>query len=131
MGELTDDGQDGVLLASRRLRRTARAKRGGGGVGQLVLLVADEKAAGGVGSGSEVAEKLADLGVTSVSILRDERTTAVVLEGWAFDIDRSAEAAVRLVAGDSTMVRVLRPVAESALHASLAASTATTERRHA
>lgn len=97
----------------------------------LVLLVADEKAAVGVGSGSEVTEKLADLGVTSVSVLRDERTTAVFLEGWAFDLDRSAEAAVRLVAGDSTPVRVLRPAVESVLHASLETSTATTERRDA
>lgn len=97
----------------------------------LVLLVADERSAAGLGSGSEVTEKLADLGVTSVGVLRDERTTAVVLEGWAFDLDRSAEAAVRLVAGDSTAVRVLRPVVESVLHASLATSTPTTERRDA
>ena len=52
-------------------------------------------------------------------------------EGWAFDLDRSAEAAVRLVAGDSKAVRVLRPVVESVLHTSSATSTATRERRDA
>lgn len=97
----------------------------------LVLFVADDKAAVGVGSDSEVAEKLADLGVTTVSVFRDERTIAVVLEGWAFDLDRSAEAAARLVAGDPKAVRVLRPVVESVLHTSSATSTATTERRDA
>lgn len=98
-------------------------------MGQLVLLVPNEKA--GIVVGSEVAGKLADLGLTNVSVLRDERTTGIVLEGWAFDLDRSTEAAVRLVAEQSTAVRVLRPIVESALHASLTTPTATTERRHA
>ena len=97
-------------------------------MGQLVLLVPNEKA--GIVVGSEVAGKLADLGVTNVSVLRDERTTGIVLEGWAFDLDRSTEAAVRLVAEESTAVRVLRPIVESALHASPTTPTATTERGH-
>jgi hypothetical protein len=45
------------------------------------------------------------------------QTTAVALEGWAFDADRSAEAAARAVAADPAAVRVLRPIVESALHA--------------
>ena len=98
---------------------------------QLVLLVTDESGPLRVGVGSEVAEKLADLGVTSVSVLRGEHTTAYVLEGWAFDLDRSAEVAVRLVAGDSETATVRRPVVQSSLHRVLAAPIATTERRHA
>jgi hypothetical protein len=84
-------------------------------VGVLVLLVANENPAAEVGPG--VAQELAALGVTSLSVLRDGQTTAVALEGWAFDADRSAEAAARAVAADSAEVRVLRPIVESALHA--------------
>lgn len=80
----------------------------------LVLLLANEDPAVEVGPG--VAQELALLGVTSVSVLRDGHTTAVALEGWAFDIDRSAEAAVRVLAADPAAVRVLRPIVESALH---------------
>jgi len=53
------------------------------GVSQLVLLVTDESGPLRVGVGSEVAEKLADLGVTSVSVLRGEHTTAYVLPSSA------------------------------------------------
>jgi hypothetical protein len=61
-----------------------------------------------------------------VSLLRDDQTTAVALEGWAFDADRSAGAATRAVAADPAAVRVLRPIVESALHA---ASKSQTTRR--
>jgi hypothetical protein len=101
----------------------------GGDVGQAVLLLAHENPA--EDGGPRIPEKLVELGVTSVSVLRDDRTTAVVLEGWLFDPDRLAELAARLVAPDPSAVRILRPVAESLLHASSAISTATTERRHA
>ena len=81
-------------------------------MGVLVLLLANDGAA----FGPAVARELAALGVTSVSVLCDEQTTAVALEGWAFDTHRSAEAAARIVAADPAAVRVLRPVVESALH---------------
>lgn len=84
-------------------------------MGVLVLLVANENPAAEVGPA--VAQELAALGVTSLSVLRDDRTTAVALEGWAFDADRSAEAAAHVVAADPTAVRVLRPIVESAVHA--------------
>jgi hypothetical protein len=93
-------------------------------VGVLVLLVANENPAADVGPA--VAQELAALGVTSLSLLRDDQTTAVALEGWAFDADRSAEAAARAVAADPAAVRVLRPIVESALHA---ASKSQTTRR--
>lgn len=81
----------------------------------LVLLIANDHPAAEVGSA--VTQKLATLGVTSVSVLRDERTTALALEGWAFDPDRSAEAAAGIVAAVPSAVRILRPVVESTLHA--------------
>jgi hypothetical protein len=83
-------------------------------VGVLVLLVANEDPAAEVGPA--VAQELAALGVTNLSVLRDEQTTAVALEGWAFDPTRSAEAAARAVAAERGSVRVLRPVIESAVH---------------
>ena len=61
-------------------------------MGVLVLLVANENPAAEVRPA--VARELAALGVTSLSLLRDDQTTAVALEGWAF-ADRSAEAAAR------------------------------------
>jgi hypothetical protein len=79
----------------------------------LVLLLATGDP---VSVGPGVAQELAALGVTSVTVLRDEHTTAVALEGWAFDADRSAEAATRVVAANPNAARVLRPVVESALH---------------
>lgn len=91
-------------------------------MGVLVLLVANENPAAEVGPA--VAQELAALGVTSLSLLRDDQTTAVALEGWAFDADRSAEAAARAVAGDLAAVRVLRPIVESALHAASKPQTA-------
>jgi hypothetical protein len=83
-------------------------------VGVLVLLIVNDHPAAEVGPG--VAQKLATLGVTTVSVLRDERTTALALEGWAFDPHRSAEAAAGVVAADPSAVRILLPVVESAVH---------------
>jgi len=40
-----------------------------------------------------VAHKLADLGITGMTVLGDERALALVLEGWAFDPARASEAA--------------------------------------
>lgn len=62
-----------------------------------------------------VVQALAALGITSVTVLRDERTTAVALEGWAFDVNRSAAAAARAVATKPATVSILRPVLESSI----------------
>jgi hypothetical protein len=83
-------------------------------MGLLVLLVANHDPAAEVGPA--VVEQLARLGVTDLSVLRDEQTTAVSLAGWAFDPTRSADAAAAAVAADGGSVRVLRPVLESAIH---------------
>jgi hypothetical protein len=63
----------------------------------------------------EDAARLGDLGVTSVSVLRDEENVGFVLEGWAFDPDRSAEAAQAIVDGDGCVARKLRPVMQMAV----------------
>jgi hypothetical protein len=61
-------------------------------------------------------ERLADLGVTSVSLLRDEITVGLVLEGWAFDPARAGEAACA-VAGACDEVRTLYPLMQMAVSA--------------
>lgn len=52
---------------------------------------------------------LAGIGATSVAVLRDEQTVAVVLEGWAMETERIAEAAA--VLADGRQARLLHPVA--------------------
>ena len=61
------------------------------------------------------AERLAELGVTRVTVARDTVTEAVVLEGWAFDAQSSAAEAARLVAGPDP-ARSLKPVLQTLLH---------------
>jgi hypothetical protein len=61
--------------------------------------------------------ELARLGITSVSLLRDERVVGLVLEGWAFDPARSADAARAAVAGAETGARTLHPLVQMAVSA--------------
>jgi hypothetical protein len=56
-----------------------------------VLIVADRPAGEPV-VGPDVAERLATLGISRITLLRDPSSTAVVLEGWAFDPARTNEA---------------------------------------
>ena len=58
--------------------------------------------------------RLADLGVTNVALLQDESTAGLLLEGWAFDASRAAEAACA-VAGACEGLRTLRPLMEMAV----------------
>jgi hypothetical protein len=60
---------------------------------------------------------LARLGITSVSLLSDERMVGLVLEGWAFDPARSAEAARAAVAGAEAGTRTLHPLVQMAVSA--------------
>ena len=57
----------------------------------------------------ELVSELARLGVTNVALVRDELTVGIVLEGWMFDPERSAEAAAQAV-GTNPAARTLRPV---------------------
>ena len=59
---------------------------------------------------------LARLGVTSVSLLRDEQTAGLVLEGWALDPARADEAA-RAAAGAREGIRTLQPLMQMAVSA--------------
>jgi hypothetical protein len=59
---------------------------------------------------------LARLGVTSVSLLRDEQTMGLVLEGWAFDSARAGEAA-RAAARARVGIRTLEPLMQMAVSA--------------
>ena len=61
-------------------------------------------------------EALARLGVTSISLLRDQRTAGLVLEGWAFDPARASEA-MRAAVGARQGVRTLEPVMHMAVSA--------------
>jgi len=64
----------------------------------------------------ELLSQLARLGVTNVSLVRDERTVGVVLEGWMFDPARSACAAADAIGGVSR-ARTLHPVMHLAVSA--------------
>lgn len=82
-------------------------------MGSVVLLLDDPEP--NLGLGPEVVQALAALGITSVTVLRNDRITAVALEGWTFDVDRSAAAAARAVATETATVSILRPVLESSI----------------
>lgn len=78
----------------------------------LVLLIPAES--GGLSLGTSSLEALAGLGVTSVSLARDDRTAAVILEGWA--LDPADEAAMREALGACVSeVRTLRPIGQMAV----------------
>ena len=59
--------------------------------------------------------ELAHLGVTSVAVVRDDRTLRLVVEGWAFDPIRSAEAVVAAMTGRRSQARTLHPLVEMAV----------------
>jgi hypothetical protein len=62
----------------------------------------------------QFVEKLAGLGVTSVAVVRDERTVGIILEGWLFDPARSAGAAAAAV-GAPSGAPVLPPILQVAV----------------
>jgi hypothetical protein len=78
----------------------------------LVLLIpADQD---DLSLGAKNVEALARLGVTSVSLARDEQTAAVILEGWAFD-PASHGAALAALGASRKTARALQPVVEMAV----------------
>jgi len=81
----------------------------------VVLLIPD--AAGAPSLQPASLRRLAELGVTSASVVRGAGTIGVVLEGWAFDPERSSEAASNAVAARAEGVQTLRPVAQMAVSA--------------
>jgi hypothetical protein len=81
---------------------------------QLVLLVSADREDVSLGAGN--IEALARLGVTSISLARDEHTAALILEGWALDPSQHAEALAAL-GTSAEKARALQPVAEMAVSA--------------
>lgn len=82
----------------------------------LVVLVADSGA--GLTLGSEVAGRLAGLGVTNLVFVRDEQGVGYVLEGWAFDAHGSVADAVRALRADLPATRTMTPGYETEVSAS-------------
>jgi hypothetical protein len=78
---------------------------------QLVVLVPSDR--GEVPLGSDTVAALARLGVTTVSLARDEHTAAVILEGWAFDPTRPDAALEAL--GAPGQARPLQPILHMAV----------------
>ncbi|HEX4747758.1 MAG TPA: hypothetical protein VFU99_12850 [Gaiellaceae bacterium] len=64
----------------------------------------------------ESLERLAELGVSSVALLRDEATAGLVLEGWAFDPVRARDAVLDTL-GAGADARTLLPLAQMAVTA--------------
>jgi hypothetical protein len=81
-------------------------------VGMVVLLFTapDE-----VSLSRGTASRLAAVGVTHATVLRDGSTVAVVLEGWGFDADRSGPEAAEVVAGSSSGCQVLRQMVDTSV----------------
>jgi hypothetical protein len=71
-------------------------------------------------------EDLAQLGVTSISLLCDDQTAGLVLEGWAFDPARADEA-VRAAAGARDGIQKLEPLVQMAVSAASTGSRIRTE----
>ncbi len=63
----------------------------------------------------DAVSALARIGVTSVALVRDETSTGVVVEGWAFDPIGSAEAVIAAVSARGRRARALQPVMEMQL----------------
>jgi hypothetical protein len=88
----------------------------------IAMLVAGSDAGEPV-VGPDAAERLADLGISRVSLLQDSSGNGVVLEGWAFDPARIDEAVRVMFPDRSAGIRVFREVE------SVAVSMAPGERR--
>ncbi|MES2209856.1 MAG: hypothetical protein V4515_06685 [Chloroflexota bacterium] len=79
--------------------------------------------------GPEAAERLAQLGISRISLLADGLGIGVVLEGWAFEPARIDEA-VRAMFPDGTAgVRVLHEIELVTVAAALSAASETTAHR--
>jgi hypothetical protein len=77
-------------------------------VAMVVILLARE--ATDVSLDAHALESLAALGITCLSLLRDDRTLALVADGWAFDAANSQQAVEALVPATDRPVRTLQSV---------------------
>lgn len=67
--------------------------------------------------GPEVAERLARLGVTRISLLADRSGVGVVLEGWAFNPASIGEAVGAMFPGGGAGVRIFHEIEHVAVSA--------------
>ncbi len=72
----------------------------------------------------EIVRRLAEIGVTGISLLRDGGGVGVVLEGWAFDPADIDEAAQVVFPAGIERVRRLREIGRLALTAAAAEGSA-------
>lgn len=79
----------------------------------VVLLL--PHAAGQPSIAPEAIRRLAELGVTHLTLVRDGETVGLVLEGWAFDPDLSTHAALHALAGGTQPARTLFPLTQMVL----------------
>lgn len=86
----------------------------------MVVLLVDGHA--GVTVGPDAAARLARLGVTNVTVVRDHEITALVVEGWLFDL-ASAPTTAAAVVGPDQAVRVLEPLIQLAVSARIEGGT--------
>jgi hypothetical protein len=77
----------------------------------MAMVVLVLPASADVSVGPDTTVRLARFGIGRAALLRDDGAVAVVLEGWAFDPERSAEAAAELIAPGEAC-RILRPLAD-------------------
>jgi len=81
-------------------------------VPMVVLLVPSGD--NGLSLGPETLGQLAGLGVTDLAVLRDDRYVGLVLQGWAFDPERS-EAALEALVTTSEDTRTLLPLSQASV----------------
>lgn len=78
-------------------------------MGMIVLLL--DEGADVASIDASTARRLLDLGITNVSLSRDDSTVSLVLDGWAFDPARSGASAAAIFGAS----RVLLPVFQTVL----------------
>ena len=83
-------------------------------MGTAVVLVPE--ASGEVSVGPEAARRLADLGVTHDTLLRDLEGFAVVLNGWSFDPSEAVDPAIEALGCAGMTCRTLLPMAQMSLN---------------
>jgi hypothetical protein len=56
------------------------------------------------------AERLAELGITGITVMRGPSTTGIFFEGWAFDPAASTRAVLAIIAQEATLLEALYPL---------------------
>jgi hypothetical protein len=67
----------------------------------------------GLSLGPDTLRELATLGVTDLAVLRDEQFVGLVLQGWAFDPERSAAVLQTLV--NTADTKTLLPLSQASV----------------